>query len=192
MLYRADDIAKEIYERAWAWTQASFILYRLKESHSEPIYFNNGAIMSGPLAGRYVLFCDISPKDPWPHEAWMFVWAPGPPTDTIDGWVYVNGHVDLEKSKITYVDDKTEAIQSQLDRLRLREEVMLFGLSRNRHRTTTLFKPDHSEIAKRSGVSENKVRSFFDGKRIPPDAEEKILLVAGVRPEEMGVKLWGR
>lgn len=193
-MYRADDIAIAIYERARTWIRASFVLYRLEESRSEPVYFSNGVKMEGPVAGRHLLFCDEQPGTAWPHDAWAFVWTPAysmqPPA--IDGWLYVNGYVDTKRSKIVFTDDKTEEIQLQLNRLRMREELMKFGLGRQPWRVAPLFKPDHSEIAKQSGVPESTVRSFFDGKRVSREAEEKILLIVNMRPEEMGVKLWGR
>lgn len=201
-MYRDDDLANAIYERAWAWTRASFFSCPIEPGPNGcEIHFTNGVVMSGLEAALYgankgrdlnLLFCDLEPQDAWPHHAEALLYYPGGysiPRDHLVGWTYVSGGVDEEKSKLK-LNDRTEGIQRQLNRLRMRERIMMIGVARQSWRVAPLFAPDMSEIAKVSGVPESTVRGLFDGKQTNPEARDKILMAFNVLPEELEAKLW--
>lgn len=188
-MHRADELAILIYERARAWTRASFFYVQLTPNRTSPIVFENGTTITGPLANRALLFCDIEPGERWPHRAALFTWSGYGDELVVDGWVDLVTPIN-ENASYIHMLDRTRDLQIQLNRFRLREETMTFGLSRQPERVAPLFKPDHEVIAKHAGVPASTVRNFFDGKNIPIVFRDKILLTLGMRPEEMKAALW--
>jgi hypothetical protein len=202
-MYRDDFLANAIYGRARDWTRASFFLATLLRPLHGPceIHFTNGVVMDAESTvvgamkqGRELemLFCDLEPRLPWPHHAEVLLYFRSgyeSPANSIVGWTYVSGGVDAEKSKIK-LNDRTDGIQRQLNRLRMREQILLTGMARRSWETAPLFTPDMSEIAKAAGVPESTVRGFFEGRATRPEAREKILLAFNMRPEELETKLW--
>lgn len=193
-MYRADDIAIAIYDRARDWPRARFVLYVIGVDRTAPVYFENGGALEGNLKDRHMLFCDVEPQEVWPHPAWVFLWRPAVHLQPVqvDGWFLVDSAVDAKRSGIDPVGDRTTEIQLYLNRLRMREALLNFGVGRVPRQTAALFRPDYLEIAKQAGVNESIVRRFFDGYRVSPEHAEKILFAVGMRPEELEVELWGR
>lgn len=186
-MYRDDYIAHAIYERARAWTRASFFVAKLIEA--QPVYFQNGVVIESPLKNINLLICDVEPQHTEVLTYSLKTFEPGHPRDAIHGWMWVGSSIDAAKSGIT-LEDHTKEIQLHLNRFRRREELMRRGFARQSWRVAPLFKPDIETIARESGVSSGAVRAFFDGKSVSSEARDKILMTVGMMPEELEGKLW--
>jgi len=192
-MYRDDYLANAIYERARAWTRASFFLARLGEDRTAPVYFTNGFILDGPLKDTNMLLCDLTERGELQLHMEVLTFSSRSfkrPEESILGWMYISGTIDKEKSGVAVLEDHTEGIQLQLNRLRRREELMRIGLSRQSWRVSPLFRPDHEQIHRVTGVPPSTVRAFFDGKVVSNEARDKILFAFNATAEEMEGKLW--